>query len=281
MPDLVAETTQIFDTLTKTQKQVAEYFLTNKESIAFDTLDEIAAKIDVSTTTVIRFARSLGFKGYSDMQTEVQNVIREKAALPQRLNDAMRVNHDKLLLESFQNDVNNINITLSMLSENEVKRAADVIAKARTVYVLGMRSSFALAHYTMSRIGQVRTNMRLIQAAGQLYPEEIIGAGQPDVCVAFLFSRQSKTTADILSWLKKWGVTVVLFTNTSTETVKALGDVILQCNVKGVSYKNSFAAPICLINYLASAVAMNNYPEAMKTLAQTEDILRQGYYLEM
>jgi len=50
----------------------------HSDIFAFCTLEDVAMKIGVSTTTIIRFARTLGYNGYSDMQKDIQ----KKAACP-------------------------------------------------------------------------------------------------------------------------------------------------------------------------------------------------------
>ncbi|MGI6778602.1 MAG: MurR/RpiR family transcriptional regulator [Acetivibrionales bacterium] len=280
MSDFLNKVSEKFDMLTHSQKTVAAYVLDNLDTIAFNTLEDIAYKIGVSTTTIIRFARILGFNGYSDMQKEIQTVIRNKVTLPERLSVATtHTTKDKLLTDCFKNDIMNINRTLKMLSEDNLSVVVDSIANAGNIYIVGMRSSFALAHYTASRLGQIKENVRLIQSVGMIYPEEIVGAKAGDICIAFLFPRYSKTTANIVSWFKKKGIKVILITSQSHVAVDSYADIILPCDVSGISYKNSFVAPMCLINYIAAAVALNNYDESIKTLKQTEDILSQGYYL--
>jgi DNA-binding MurR/RpiR family transcriptional regulator len=280
MSDLLNKISEKFDSLTHSQKTVATYVLDNLETIAFNTLEDIAYKIGVSSTTIIRFARILGFNGYSDMQKEIQSVIRNKVTLPERLSAATsHTAKDKLLADSFKNDIANINSTLKMLTEDDLRVTIDSIINACNIYIIGMRSSFALAHYAASRFGQIKENVRLMQSVGMIYPEEMVGAKSGDVCLAFLFPRYTKTTANIISWFKKKGVKVILVTSQSRVAVDSYADVILSCNVSGISFKNSFVAPMCLVNYIAAAVALNNYEEAMQTLKQTEDILSQGYYL--
>ena len=61
--------------------------------------------------------------------------------------------------------------------------------------------------------------------------------------------------------------------------VNMYGDIVLPCSIVGISYKNSFAAPLCIINYIAAALASCNYGKTKNTLARTEEILNQGYYL--
>ncbi len=61
--------------------------------------------------------------------------------------------------------------------------------------------------------------------------------------------------------------------------IKNYGDIFLPCSVGGISFKNSFAAPVCLINYIAAAIAQMDYSRAVGTLKEVEDFLNKGYYL--
>lgn len=78
MPDFASKINECFDNLTRSQKTVAVYFMEHSDTFAFCTLEDVAMKIGVSTTTIIRFARMLGYNGYSDMQKDIQ----KKSARP-------------------------------------------------------------------------------------------------------------------------------------------------------------------------------------------------------
>ena len=259
---------------------VAEYLLDNQDSVAFCTLEEMASRIGVSTNTVIRFAKMLGYGGYSDMQKDIQNNMQNKSALPERLDEnQLHDTGNALLQRSFALDIQNIQKTLAAQKDQDLETALRLISGARRIYIIGMRSSFAIAHYLTSRLGEIRSDVRLVQSTGMIYPEEIVGARKGDVCIAYMFPRYSKVVATSLAWMRNAGVKVVLITSLNTSAVKGYGDVILPCSISSVSYKNSFAAPLCLSNYLVAAVAEANREEAKKVLERTESILSQGYYL--
>ena len=78
MTDLLSRIQENFSSLTNSQRIVAEYVGDNLNSLAFMTLDELAYRIGVSTTTVIRFARTLGYSGYSDMQQAIRAAMQGK-----------------------------------------------------------------------------------------------------------------------------------------------------------------------------------------------------------
>lgn len=279
MSDFLTNLNQHFDSFTHSQKLTANYLTDHMTEFAFSTLESLAEKIDVSTTTIIRFSRVLGYKGFSEMQRDIQAELKQKESLPGRLADMPMISDNHLLRESFENDMKNIRKTLEVQRDEDLRKAIEIISGAQNIYVLGMRSSFAVAHYMASQLGEIKKHVNLIQSIGMIYPEEIVGAGEGDVCIAYLFPRYSKVAATMISWLREHGAKVVLITSMNYGAVSSYGDVILPCSISSVTYKNSFAAPLCLTNYMIAALAKQNYDEAKEVLSRTESILAQGYYL--
>ena len=279
MSDFLTNLNQHFDSFTHSQKLTANYLTDHMTEFAFSTLESLAEKIDVSTTTIIRFSRVLGYKGFSEMQRDIQSELKQKESLPGRLADMPAISDNNLLRESFENDMKNIRMTLEVQRDEDLRKAIEIISGAKNIYVLGMRSSFAVAHYMASQLGEIKKHVNLIQSIGMIYPEEIVGAGEGDVCIAYLFPRYSKVAATMISWLREHGARVVLITSMNYGAVSSYGDVILPCAISSVTYKNSFAAPLCLTNYMIAALAKQNYDEAKEVLSRTESILSQGYYL--
>ena len=269
-----------YDTLTRSQKQIANYLGNHTDDVVFCTLEELASRIDVSTTTVIRFARSLGYSGFSDMQSDAKRDMQNKATLPERLdNTVISGPEGDLLQDSFSMDIENIRQTLSAQKTEDLREATRLISDAENVYILGMRSSFALAYYMASRLGEMKRNVRFIQSSGMIYPEEIVGASDRDVCIAYVFPRYSRTVTSVLSWMRSKGVRIILITSFSDAPVRRYADVCLGCAIRSVSYKNSMTAPICLTNYLVAEYARRHYEDARETLSRIEEILSSGFYL--
>ena len=84
------------DSMTKSEYKVAVYCLSNLKNFAFDTLDIIAGKIEVSTTSVIRFCRKLGFTGYKSFQDEVRSGFKYEPDLPDKFRRNLENNSGSL-----------------------------------------------------------------------------------------------------------------------------------------------------------------------------------------
>ncbi len=280
LSEILNKIDETYNQMTDSQKQVSDYFSANLNSVAFKRLDELSANIGVSTTTIIRFARMLGYSGYTDMQQDVQASIRGQMSLPERLNTSGKnVNQDQLLLETFQNDIQNIKATIEAISHDDLTAVVEKIIHAPNVYVLGVRGSFSLAHYLSFRLAQIKKGVHLIPGTGMTYPEEITSINQDDLCICFLMPRYSKITANIIAQLKKKGVTIVLITEQNTPEISPYGDIILPCRTKGISYKKSLVAPFSVCNYILNSVALKDHDNAKEMLDRTEEILKDGFFL--
>lgn len=280
LSEILNKITKNYDNMTDSQRQVCDYFHSNLNLVAFKRLDELSTIIGVSTTTIIRFARLLGYSGYADMQQDIQEDVLRQTSLPERLNTSGKtIKQDQLLLETFQNDLNNINATFADISESDLTSVVKKIIKAPSIYVLGLRGSFSLAHYLAFRLAQIKKGVHLIQGTGMTYPEEITLVNDEDLCICFMMPRYSKITANIISRFKKKGVTIVLITEQNRPEISPYGDIILPCQIKGISYKKSLVAPLSICNYILNSVALKDHENAMEMLDQTEEILKDGFFL--
>ena len=173
----------------------------------------------------------------------------------------------------------NIASTLHLLSENDLAKAVSSIIAAQNIYVLGTRGNFSVAHYLGYRLSQIKRGVHLVSGLSMDYPEEIASIRRGDVCIAFLTPRYSRMTANLVAWMKKRGVMIILFTKEGSSEINLYGDIILPCRTDGISYKSSLIALFAVCNYILAAVVPQNHDESMEVLAQTEELLGQGFFL--
>ena len=69
----------------KGQKKIASYILTNYDKAAFMTASRLGKTVEVSESTVVRFAVELGYAGYPEMQKTLQELVRNKLTSVQRI----------------------------------------------------------------------------------------------------------------------------------------------------------------------------------------------------
>lgn len=257
--------------MTKSERTVATYFLENPNQFAFETLDSIAEKIKLSTTSVLRFCRKNGFDGYKAFQDEVRKGYKYQFTLPDKLKIAsMSEDSNSQFSQYVINAIACIENTFRNLPENSMLHAAEEIVKADRVFCFGLKESFALAHYAYTRFLTVRNDVYLSSAYQNGEIESLLSLRKGDTCVFYLFHRYTKQAPQILKAIKNQGVSVILITSPPFNEVKEDATILLPCDVDINGIKNSSASPVCITDCLCNLVVSKSGRQTLDYMKQSE-----------
>ena len=261
-------------TFSKGQKRIANFILSSYDKAAFLTASRLGSAVDVSESTVVRFAVELGYEGYPQMQKALQEMILNRLTSVQRIevaNDRMK-NQDIIAMVS-QMDIEKIRMTSEMIDRKTFQAAVDAIVNARRIYILGMRSSAALVSFLGFYYGYMFDNLCIItsQDTGGMF-EQIARITGEDVVIGISFPRYSTSTIAGIQYCRKAGATVIGLTDDENSPVGRYADHVLVAKSDMVSLVDSLAAPLSLINALIVATARCREKELSQTLATLEKI---------
>ena len=127
--DVIEELRRRYDRLTELQKRIAEYIVDHSQKVAFSTVDQMAAQIDVNPSTIVRFAYRLGLNGFPDLQERMRELVRGRLA---RTGDPINELHVAGHLEgtsvgaSLSNDWQNLHRTIAGLDADVFERAVKI-----------------------------------------------------------------------------------------------------------------------------------------------------------
>lgn len=272
----VVETIRLeMESMTRSEHCVATFALGHMNDVAFFTLDELARQTDVSTTSVLRFCRRLGFGGFKQFQQAVRSDLKGSPDLMDKFHRTTdKQMENSLLVQSVQQGIQCIQQTFRELPYAHIEDTVQRLAKARRVYTFGMRESEALAAYAYSRMLTVRGNVFLYRDGYSGNVETLLDVTRDDVFLIFLFHRYTRQTLQLLENLKHRGIQVILVTSPPVDAVARYAEVLLPCRVDAQGIKNSALAPICLADYLCNAVAIANQAETLKRMQESEALFR-------
>ena len=263
------------DKMTKSERTVATYFLENPNQFAFETLDSIAEKIKISTTSVLRFCRRNGFDGYKAFQDEVRKGYKYQFTLPDKLKIAsMSEDSNSQFSQYVINAITCIENTFRNLPKNSILRAAEELVKADRVFCFGLKESFALAHYAYTRFLTVRNDVYLSSAYQNEEIESLLSLRKGDVCVFYLFHRYTKQAPQILKAIKNRGASVILITSPPFNEVEKDATILLPCEVDINGIKNSSAAPVCITDCLCNMVVSKSGHQTLDYMKQSEILFK-------
>jgi len=258
----------------KGQKRIAAFILESYDKAAFMTASKLGSTVNVSESTVVRFAAELGYDGYPSMQKSLQKMIRSRLTSVQRIEMARdRMGNQDIVTTVLEADVEKIRNTLGELDRGSFERAVDTILEAKKIYIIGVRSSSAISRLLAFYFNLIFDNVCEISAnTGSEVLEQVLRAGEGDVLIGVSFPRYSRRTVQAMGYARNRGASVIAITDSDVSPVAAEADITLLAKSDMASFVDSLVAPLSLVNALIVAVSQKRSKEVAETFRQLEQI---------
>ncbi|ACM60421.1 RpiR family transcriptional regulator [Caldicellulosiruptor bescii] len=272
--DLEARIIELMPEFSKGQKKIAQFILEHGEKAAYMTALALGNSVGVSESTVVRFAERLGFEGYPEFQRALQELMKSKLTSVQRVElSASRINEKEVLKSVLLSDMDKIKQTLEQIDENVFNHVVDEIVNAKRIYIIGIRSSAALADFLGFYLNMILDNVKVITTSGisDIF-EQVFRITSDDLIIGISFPRYSKRTLKVLQYAKKQGAKIVSLTDSKISPLCKYSDYVLICRSDMVSFADSLVAPLSVINALIVATGLRKKEEVAKTLEKLEEI---------
>lgn len=272
--DLIGLITNMMPKLSKGQKQIARYIVEHYDKAAFMTAARLGQAVGVSESTVVRFASELGYEGYPQLQRSLQELIRNRLTTVQRMElTGEQLGDGDLLDRVLTMDIDKIRRTLEEVSRHEFWAAVDALLSARTIYIMGIRSSSSLASFLAFYFNHVFDNVKLITSASTSDVfEQLLNVGKNDVFFGISFPRYSKRTLTAMKFVKEREATAIALTDSSLSPIAELADIHLYARSEMASFVDSLVAPLSLVNAIIVAVGIKRRDETSRAYAELERI---------
>lgn len=258
----------------KGQKKIGNFVLTHYEKAAFMTAARLGEAVGVSESTVVRFATELGFGGYPELQHTLQEMIRNKLTTVQRIEiTSDRISSGDVLSKILSMDIEKIQRTLEDTSPEEFDEVTDLVVGAEKIFVLGVRSSSALAEFLCYYLYKVFDNVRNVKntSSSEVF-ERIMNINEKDVFIAITFPRYSTRTVKAAKYAHDNGATVIAITDSHTAPIIQYADHVLLAKSDMASFADSLVAPLSLINALIVSIGLKKKKEVSEAFEKLERI---------
>ena len=279
--DILALIQENMHTFSKGQKRIASFILESYDKAAFMTASKLGKKVNVSESTVVRFAAELGYDGYPDMHRSLQKMIRNRLTSVQRIevtND--RLGDQDLLSMVLQSDIEKIRLTLEELDRDSFEKAVDAIVSARKLYIIGVRSCAAMATFMSFYFNLIFDNVVKVSAttASEVF-ESLLRVGEGDVVIGVSFPRYSSRTVQAMNFARSRGATTIAITDSEVSPLSPISTYTLKARSDMASFVDSLVAPLSLINALLVAVSRKKNDDLANTFEDLEKIWEEyGVY---
>ena len=272
--DLLNRINNKYSAMSKGQKLLAAYITDNYDKAVFLTAAKMGETVGVSESTVVRFAMSLGYKGYPEFQKALEELVRNKLNSVQRMEVTYgRISQSAILETVLQSDADKLKTTLEKIDHNAFELAVDTILSAKNIYVVGIRSCAPLASFLSFYLTLMFDNVRLLQtnSSSEIF-EQMVRINEDDVIIGISFPRYSMRTLKALEFANNRSAKVITITDSIHSPMNLYSSCNLIADSDMASIVDSLVAPLSVINALIVALCMKKQKEVAKTLTTLEEI---------
>ncbi|WP_242217769.1 MurR/RpiR family transcriptional regulator [Shinella zoogloeoides] len=260
---LVNLITEEYPKLSDRFQQVARYITQNPNVVAMQSVNAISELCGAHPSILVRFAQHFGFAGFKQLQSVFQTRLstaapgyRERiSALDVDLEKNKRKGNLGFLHDLVVRDIATLQELLNTTTEESLSRAARAMKNANTIFIAGQLRSEPIAKFLRYVLSMLQCRVILLDPAGGLAPEMAKVMGKKDVLVAISFRHYAKEVVTIADVAAENGTPIVAITDSQLSPLAKNAAVLFTIPEDEYSFSRSLAAPMCLTQTIAVALA--------------------------
>lgn len=260
--ELEARITEGYVSLSPRLQQTARFMLDHPQEVAFATVAKLAEQAVVTPSTLIRFANSFGFTGFSEMQQLFRaRLVDELPSYAERIRAVRSATGEtpdstQLLWEFAEANREVLELLPSRTDPHDLERALDILERAQVVYVFGARRSFVVASYFTYALHHINKRAFLVNGLGGMHSEQLKSIGGQDALLVVSFSPYAQEAQEAAAEATERGVPLIAITDSSLSPLARLANITLVVNEAEVKSFRGLTASLCLTQTLAISLGM-------------------------
>lgn len=254
-------------TLPHRLQHIAEFALANPTDMALGTVAEVARRAGAQPSAIVRFANTLGFGGFTEMQQVFR--LRLVASLAPSYKDRIeRLKHDgpwsggdepHAVLNRFVTEgIASLETLRTTVRDADLLSAIQLLDSAGTIYLLGLGGSYpVVAHlaYVLRKLGR-RTV--LLDAIGGGLREQAVAATRADALLAVSFKQYNADTVKLFSELIARGIRAVSITDNLLSPIARGAAIVFELHDMPEPALRTLVSPMSLAQALAVGLTLQS-----------------------
>jgi DNA-binding MurR/RpiR family transcriptional regulator len=256
------------------KRTVAEYLLRNQMRVTAMGIEELADGCRLSTATISRFARDIGFRNYASMRGAVADTLQEVLQPVEKLRSTIerRSHAASPAIESLEYAAANISATIGALPQSDFDAVVRKLARARVVYVMGFGLSSHLAGALVQHLQPFCAHVVEVAGIGgtEVAAGNLVDIGAKDLLVALSFPRYTLDSVRLAGYARDRNATLVALTDSPASPIAELAGHLLCVPSRHPVLPSSSSAVLALIEALAVALMVSSRANVEKAARLTE-----------
>ncbi|WP_244308870.1 MurR/RpiR family transcriptional regulator [Pseudomonas duriflava] len=253
-----------YESLPRQLKRVATYMSQQSDRVMVDRISDIARQCEVHPSAIVRFSQRFGFKGFSEMQALFREAYTHKATPIQNYQQRIRrmiANKSQmatgvdLAQECISATRSGLDRLAEELDDKAFEKAVGLLVNAENIYVVGVRRSFAVAHYFVYNLQHTNKRIHLVSGLGGSYREQMRSVSSNDLVVAISFTPYGKESQQCVRIAQHNQAKTLIITDSQLSPLAKRANALLLVNEGSAFAFRSLSATLCLCQALFIALA--------------------------
>jgi len=256
---------------------LSNYFLTNLNSLPFETGATLASKLRVSEATIGRFCRTLGYRHFKDLKRAIKYEAGEKAWL---IGDELRAFAENLRSDSSER-ARGMEMEIAAIINNyqtatspEFKRVVQRLATRPKVFVSGFQTERGHGQYLAHCLQYLRPGVELLDLAGGSLHEAFLSDPAEACLVLIDMRRYSRLAQEAMNHAREAGIPVTFITDPYCGWAQSLADEVLVVQTDFNQFWDATSAIASLIGLIVNGVFADLGPEVEDRMTRISDLHR-------
>jgi DNA-binding MurR/RpiR family transcriptional regulator len=268
-----------YKAMTKSEQKVADYVMNHTEEAVYLTVTDLAEKVSVGETTVLRFCRKLNYKGYQDFKLAVaQSQVASTEKLDREISDSDPLG--VVAAKITQQNTKTLTNTLELFQGEVLQKAIDLLSAAKSISFFGIGSSGFTAQDAEHRFMRMGFNVSY-SADSHVMAMKASLVKEGDVVIGISTSGSTKDVVDTMRIAKDKEAKVVCITNHGRSPITKYADVILlaaskESPLQGGAFSSKIAQ-LHLLDILTKAIEMQR-KESFGSIKKTAEAVLDKMY---
>lgn len=252
-----------FERMSKSHRQISIYLTQNPNEVAVHSVNAIAERCGIHASSFVRFAQSLGYSGFKDLQALFQKRLETAApgfearvrALESDLEDRDDPSDYGFLQDLVVKDIASLQALLDDITGDDLSKAADLLTEAGTVYLLGQLRSAPIVEFLRYMLTMIGKRCVLLDPSGGLATHMAQTISKDDVLIAVSFRYYANEVVSIVETVGNSESSIIAISDGTLSPLAKSVDVLFSVPEHRHTFSRSIAAPMCISQALVLATA--------------------------
>jgi DNA-binding MurR/RpiR family transcriptional regulator len=260
--------------LRPSEVKVADFVLRNAKDVSKISIKKLSEITNVSEPTIVRFAKSIGYKGYREFKDDiiidmVNNRYEENSSLLYGFNLKQEDKIKDIPQKTINTTINILEEILGSISINSFEKAVDMIVNAKRIDIYRVENSISTINDLTNKLLYLGLDVR---RQDDIYMQNLCANNltKDDLAIGISYSGTSKDTVDIIKRAKKSGAKTLVITNFDKSMISSFADVVIHSsNSKSNIYGNAIfsrTSQIAIVDMLYMGIILSDYERFSKIL---------------